>query len=406
MADDLIISIPDANIPNPLPRPSVVMGTYNNGVPTTAFLTNTDISDWPIEAYVIQAWDNNQRKGKGYLQKGQTFGVGDVVEGTPDQPLNSEYFEFLRPLGNESGVATGFLDTVRWQGHPEAKWTDDDTRYQDSDSPFTIKFTRENIGADAPLWDNATQYFTGDYVQQPLGTTWVASQDSLNETPFGGSAFWDIQSNPGWGWRAEVISDDPLRDITARAIAIYSDPAWTAFLYTSGAFILDGGTGLYTSVTPDGQRTASPDPVYYSLLWGSLQEGNWQLIDQDAGDFEDRLHWMLDQGSAATMGLVQDVAGEVIMSQTDYSAPVFSPDGHEVIDLDSISSSRLVILLAGGAQDTLDPTLTIYLSTGAVIIPFTWQASMNRYRSGIVANIRDDILVNTGFKLAFELTWA
>jgi hypothetical protein len=41
------------------------------------------------------------------------------------------------------------------------------------------------------LWDAATNYVIGDEVQHPFGTSWEASADSLNETPSGGSAFWD-----------------------------------------------------------------------------------------------------------------------------------------------------------------------------------------------------------------------
>ena len=406
MAIDLIISLPTADIPVDLPpgtNPNPMMVYNRDATDFTAYLSQAAIGAWPGSAILIQAWDTNQARGKGYLQRGQSYGIGDVVEGTPDQPLHPDYFAFIRPLGNQSGVATGFLDTVRWQGHPEAKFTNDDNRYQTSDMPFDLKFTRENIGADAPVWSSIVPYFTGDYVQSPLGTTWQASQDSLDETPFGGSPFWDFINSPGWGWRAEIMSEDPLRDIQARAIAIYSDPAWTAFVYTSGAFTLDGGTGLYTSVTPDGQRTATPDPVYYSLLWGSLQEGNWQLINQNEGGFETREHWFLDQGSSAESAVIADNGGAV---QTADGGQFTSPDGHVITEIVSDGSNRLVMRLAGDAQDTLDPTITVFLPAGAEVIAFSWNMGMSAYRSGSVAGIRDDILANTGFKMAFSLTWA
>jgi hypothetical protein len=85
-----------------------------------------------------------------------------------------------------------------------------------------------------------------------------------------------------------MISDDPARDITARAIGIYTD-TW-AYQYTTGAFVDDGSGNFYTEC-PIGQRTADPDPVYFALLLGAAQEGRWVLD----GTTSESQFWSSDQ---------------------------------------------------------------------------------------------------------------
>ena len=292
---DFIVTIPVADLPLPedMPGQSVLMAEWTDGVDKQAYLyTAADITAWPVAAEVTGAWEDNG------LQNGETYDIGGNVIGTPNFPVTADYSTFVRPLGNDNGRATGILDSLKWQGHQESsgggKFLETDNRYTSADSPFTLEIIRENIGVDAPVWDAVTQYFTGDYVQSPLGTTWQASQDSLNESPFGGSAFWDFVNSPGWGWSVVMLSADPLRDITARAVGIYTDPECTIFEYTTGSFVQDGSHGNnYYTVCPPGNRLPAPDQVNFALLLGAAQEGFFNL-PENSGTTE-ALFWASDQ---------------------------------------------------------------------------------------------------------------
>jgi hypothetical protein len=217
---------------NPRPAPSVLMA---ENATDRAYLTHSS-ADWSgVTHEVVGEWEE------------QT--------GAPLMPVGLAYQDWIRPFGNDAGVATGELDSMRWQGHAEPKWYDyDDTdpeniqtrRYPVNTMPFTLKITREDHTAD-PVF-------------------------------------------PGWGWRVDMLSADPLRDITARGIGIYSDPDWNNYLYTTGAFV-DDGSGNYYTECPVGQRTTNPDPVYFALLLGSAKEGTWAMIDTDS----EALFWGQDQ---------------------------------------------------------------------------------------------------------------
>jgi hypothetical protein len=282
--DDLF----DENTPRP--SPSALMAEYNDGVDKRAYLTTTDVGDWPGSAYIVGAWDSETG-----LQEGQTYDVdGTTVIGTPTHPVTADYTGFIRPLGNDAGRATGLLDSLRWAGHPEQKFLQDDQRYPDSDSPFTLQITRQDYGSDAQPWDSGTTYAEGDFATS--GGMWRSLQDNnLNNTPFGGSPFWEFinQSGP-WGWRVDMLSDDPGRDITARAIGVYSDPEATAFLFTTGAFV-DDGQGNFFTECPAGNRDTDPDPVYFALLLGAAQEGIFQLDSPEEGAQSEALFWSADQ---------------------------------------------------------------------------------------------------------------
>lgn len=91
-----------------------------------------------------------------------------------------------------------------------------------------------------------------------------------------------------------MLSADPLRDITARGIGVYSDPECTAFLYTTGSFVQDGShnNNFYTEC-PAGQRTPAPAQVNFALLLGSAQEGYFNL--PEGGDDVEALFWSSDQ---------------------------------------------------------------------------------------------------------------
>ena len=289
---DFILSIPVADLPAVNPQPAVLMAEYDDGTPKQAYLyTAADISAWPVSAYVVGAWDRDTG-----LQTGQSYDVdGITVIGTPTYPVASDYTQYVRPLGNEAGRATGLLDSMRWQGMPEQKFLADANRYTPADSPFTLKITRIDNGSTALPWDSGTTYNTGDFAMSGP-SLWKSLQDNnLNNTPFGGSPFWEFinQSGP-WMWRVDMISDDPLRDITARAIGVYSDAAATSFLYTTGAFV-DDGSGNYYTETPPGNRTATPEPVYFALLLGAAQEGIFQLDALEDGADAQALFWSADQ---------------------------------------------------------------------------------------------------------------
>ncbi len=90
----------------------------------------------------------------------------------------------------------------------------------------------------------------------------------------------------GHGWKCWMLSNDPNRDILARAIGIYSDPACENYLYTTGAFVMTD-TGEVDELDnpilrpmcecPLGQLKAEKEPIHYALLLGSAQEGVMNL---------------------------------------------------------------------------------------------------------------------------------
>lgn len=275
---------------NPQPPQSVQIAS--NATESAYLVGSGGFADWDaLTSTLVGSWDSTTG-----LQEGESYDESEppVVVGTPTYPVTADYADWIRPLGNDAGRATGILDSTRWQGHVEQKFLFEDNRYPPTDYPFTLEIYRENIGVDAPVWDNATQYFTGDYVQSPLGTTWRAIQDNFNQTPFGGSPFWEFINTPGWGWSVVMLSADPERDITARGIGVYSDPECTAFLYTTGAFVQDGSHGNnYYTECPVGQRTPTPNQVNFALLLGAAQEGYFNL--PEGGENVMALFWKSDQ---------------------------------------------------------------------------------------------------------------
>lgn len=350
-ATDLLYDIVDidGNVDNPSPQPRVFMAEYGN---RRAYLYSGDETAWP-DSYIVGAWDRQTG-----LQAGQSYDVdGATVIGTPTYPVHSDYTTFIRPLGNDNGVGTDNLDTTRWQGAPEEKFLEDADRYPSSNRPFTLRMTRTKI-----------------------------MDDGFSHIP--------------WGWTAEILSTDPERVVTARAVGIYSDPEWVNYLYTTGAFSLDPITGLYTSVCPVGQRTAEPQPIYYSLLWGSLQEGNWQMTNLTEGHVENRLHWQFDQDNDAVVLKFQPAGVEtnaVVESQ-------YSPEGFEIIEIGTFGVSR-VFLDLGGERDTADPTLVFYLPSGVETVGMTWSAARSRYQSGNEIGLRSKLLATVGERIRVEIRW-
>ena len=265
MSIDYAVVLPIADIPDPLPSSKTVKIT-DNGV-DSAYLYTTDaadpLPDWPVSAAVWGAWDNDQptNDGEGYLQFGESYDIdGTTVIGSPTFPINANYWVWVNPLGNQSGEATRPLRVIKWQGHPEKKEAVQDiSEYPVSNSPFTLEIQRQDYGSTALPWDNGTTYQTGDFATS--GGMWRSLQDdNVGNTPFGGSPFWEFinQSGP-WGWVVFMLSDDPGRDITARAIGVYSDAAATNFLFTTGAFINDGKYGdVFYTECPPGNRDTDP----------------------------------------------------------------------------------------------------------------------------------------------------
>lgn len=218
---------------NSRPAPSVLMA---ENATDRAYLSHSN-ADWSgVTHTVVGEWDE--------------------ITGAPAGPIDLAYQDWIRPFGNEDGIATGNLDSMRWQGHAEPKWYDyDDTdpediqtrRYPVTTMPFTLQIERTLI-----------------------------TDDGFPHIPH--------------GWKVTMLSEDPLRDITARAIGIYD--ANDNYLYTTGAFI-DDGTGTYFTECPVGQRTADEVDIHFKLLLGSAPEGAWSLPigkDTDARQF-----WASDQ---------------------------------------------------------------------------------------------------------------
>lgn len=237
MTDKIItITIVDDDLfdeENPRPSPSVLMA---ENATERAYLTHSS-ADWSgVTHDVVGEWDETT---------GEPLGL-----------IGLAYADWIRPFGNEDGVATGNLDSMRWQGHPEPKWYEyDDTdpeniqtqRYPDTNMPFTLQIERTFI-----------------------------DDDGFPQIPH--------------GWKVTMLSADPLRDITARAIGIYDDN--DNYLYTTGAFINDG-TGTYFTECPVGQRTADEVRINFKLLLGSAPEGAWVLPIGQASD--SRQFWATDQ---------------------------------------------------------------------------------------------------------------
>lgn len=196
------------------------------------------------EANLIGWWDND--------------GTLHSVDGAFDQ---------LRDLGNDAGVATNPIDVSHYQGHLQRQVQASPVEgslpyYPANEQPFTLRITRT-----------------------------LTTDDAWPHIP--------------WGWTVAVFSQDPARDILARAIGVYNEDG--NYLYTTGAFVLmdfeegvdEEGSPIivqrYGTVCPIGQRTAEAEPVYFKLLLGSAPEGAWTLTDLEEGAEQTKLFWEHDQ---------------------------------------------------------------------------------------------------------------
>lgn len=197
--------------------------------------------------------------------------------------MDETAFAELRPLGNLAGTATDALDLVHYQGHKQRQRQIDPVEdslaeYPADEQPFTLQAVRT-----------------------------LTTDDAWSHIP--------------WGWTVAVFSQDPERDINARAIGVYSsnyvpnpddpddfdDPNDWDYLYTTGAFVLmDFEEGVneegipiivqrYGTICPIGQRLAAAEPVYFKLLLGAAPEGAYVLEDLHEGAQVTRLFWEHDQ---------------------------------------------------------------------------------------------------------------
>ena len=98
IADTVWDEDPESGTYNPQPQPSVEMARNATHV---AYLSGTD-TGWPVSSVIVGEWA--------------------VATGEPLRAITSAYTDWIRPLGNVSGAATGPLDSMKWQGHPEEKF--------------------------------------------------------------------------------------------------------------------------------------------------------------------------------------------------------------------------------------------------------------------------------------------
>jgi hypothetical protein len=284
---DYLFAVPNADIPAPLP-PQTVYAADDGGTITAYLVGPGGFAEWDamLTAYIVGAWDRDQEATDGYLQAGQTFN-GSTVEGTPTHPLQPDYLAYIRPMGNKDRSATGDLDSIRWQGHPEAKWLQDDDRYLDTDDPFVLTITRDDNTY--PAWDSGTTYDNGVKVMH-AGTSWASQQvNNLNHEPGApGSGPWWLATEFGWGWTATMIepavSQDPITGYNIRA---YPTPECVPGdqLYTSGNFS-NGGGNAFTTSAPSGNWTATEEQVNIALIFvggGNTQNG---IITMEVGQDE------------------------------------------------------------------------------------------------------------------------
>ena len=289
MSIDYVFAVPTPDIPLPEDMPAQTAFIADDGGTLTAYLVGeAGFAAWDAlpTSYVVAAWDLTQESEDGYLQAGQTFDNGSVI-GSPTHPLQPVYLAYIRPMGNVAGRATGELDSLRWAGHPPAKWLNDDDRYTTDEHPFKLQVVRENNVW--PAWDSVTTYAVGEKVMHNA-TGWQSQQSgNLNNEP--GPGPWWASTEFGFGWVCEVLEPmDTQRDIQNRKVTVYTEIECINVLYSTGAFTQNGGP--WKTSAPSGNWTATPDDVYFALTTiGNVQEGCWALLagtDETTAEFWDQ----------------------------------------------------------------------------------------------------------------------
>ena len=178
----------------------------------------------------------------------------------PIDPL----FDFLRPVGNLDGDATGQVLYHHFLGHKP-------------------RYVQE-----VPVANTLPEYPADN---QPII---LSMERRWDDTP----------GFEGWGWIATIEFPDPNRPPDARAIGIYND-SW-AYQYTTGAFVwtdtgeVDGdGVAIFKwqTLSPAGFATATKESIYYALLLGSVQEGT-SILPEDQ-DSQTLYFWESNQGGGS-----------------------------------------------------------------------------------------------------------
>ena len=229
----------------------------------------------PEPATLVGQWENN----------------GDV-----DVVAVDDYETYFQAFGNLSGEATDTLNTPGFQGHKQ--------RHMQKKSDV--------VAGTLPQFPADKQPFALEMRHQEITEgTWQ-----------------------GHGWVCEMKSNDPKRDITARAIGIYSDPECTQYLYTTGAFLLEqdaeGNTRIYTEC-PLGQLKQTKEDIYFALLLGTAKEG-FATLSKDK-DLTIKAFWEKDAGvsiSPVPIGETQEwaegvaykVGDEVMFKDVKYSCTI------------------------------------------------------------------------------------
>ena len=266
-------------------RPS---GTYNDGTQDWWLYLCTEIL---TADRVIGAWESD-----GSVLVTDTD--PDTGEPTAYYPIHPDYQTYIRPLGNATvtefdqdgnpistteGVATDSLDYHHWFGGDQ-----------------------RNL-QEVPVADTLAEF---PETEQPIALT---MERWFDETP-------------GWegnAWRATIEFSDPTRAPNSRAVGIYSD-TW-GYLYTTGAFVwtdtgeLDAeGNPVFKwqTQTPVGRATADPEPFYYALLFGSLQEG--RMVLEPNVESKSNFYWENNQtGPALQAGAALVYYNGVVVSHTN-----------------------------------------------------------------------------------------
>ena len=94
---------------------------------------------------------------------------------------------------------------------------------------------------------------------------------------------------------------------------------------------------------------------------------------------------------------------------TDTLQVVDSPDSFQVEEIVSIMAGRIALVLNGGNQDTLDPTVTIVDFNGAgmdEVLPMTFHGPSNHYRTANIAGIRAKFAAELGNTFTIQVVWA
>ena len=257
------------------------------------------ICQQPHESIPSNVIKTGEQGGKNIYLSVEKLDQGDLIGGW-DNAGNmldavDPIYDVLVPVGNDAGISTGDISYHGYQGH-------------------NIRHRQESVGQ--------FEYPADNQAFKLRITRTLTTDDSWPHIP--------------WGWLVEMLSEDPERDITARAIGVYDEAG--AYLYTTGAFVLmdfeDGGfdeegnpiiTQRYATVCPVGQRTAEAEPVHFKLLLGSAPEGAWVLKDLNEGATQTRNFWQGDKPVTGNeewvtiTAVTNGMAGTVVLTIPDNS---------------------------------------------------------------------------------------